>query len=461
MSDNYGILIVEDETLAGKAIRDTLKSKGYDVYLFETGEEGLMHFRENRVDLVLLDYKLPGMSGEEVFEKIRETDPLVPVIFMTAYSSVEKAVRLLKMGAYDYLTKPLEMDELVHLAGNALERVTLVKENRRLQDDLREKFSFGNYIFNAPGMQGALNLAVRAAASNATILVTGESGTGKEVIANIIHHRSQRRGGKFIKVNLSALPETLIEAELFGAVKGAYTGAVSSRAGKFEEAGGGTIFLDEIGELAPEMQVKLLRVLQEREITRLGSNESIKVDIRLIAATNADLEQLVKEKKFREDLYFRLNVINIELPPLRERKEDIPLLADHFIKKFNSREGKEIEAISRDALDRLIRYHYPGNIRELENIIERAVILARGNILAVQDLPVFLSGESGSETDTLDIMIDEGKLTLPEILALTEKRVIQRALKKYNNNQSQAARALGISESGLRYKLQPRRGSGL
>jgi len=455
MSERYHIVIVEDEKLAGKVIYDNLKARGYDVFLFETGEEALLHFGENPVDLVLLDYKLPGISGEELFKKIKEINPLVPVVFMTAYSSVEKAVRLLKQGAYDYLAKPIEMDELYHTIENALEKVTLIKENQRLQENLREKFSFENYVFNSEKMQEVVNLALRAAASNASILITGESGTGKEVIANIIHHHSPRNNQKFIKVNLSALPETLVEVELFGAVKGAYTGAVQSRVGKFEEADGGTIFLDEIGELSPDLQVKLLRVLQEREITRLGSNTPIKVDIRLITATNADLQQLVKEKKFREDFYFRLNVISIDLPPLRERREDIPLLIDYFIKTFNKREGKHIETLSKDALNHLVRYRYPGNIRELENIIERAVILTRGNVLTPQDLPVFIKNQVDDDSGIAAVMDEgEGGLTLPEILALTEKKVIMTALKKYDHNQSKAARLLGISESGLRYKIQ-------
>jgi DNA-binding NtrC family response regulator len=456
MSNKFRIMIVEDEKLAGKVLHDSLKEKGYEVSLFETGEEALLYFHDHPVDLALLDYKLPGISGEELFDKIKTLNPLIPVIFMTAYSSVEKAVKLLKMGAYDYLTKPIEMDELLHAIENALEKVTLIEENRQLKESLQEKFSFENYVFNSEQMQQAINLALRAASSGASILITGESGTGKEVIANVIHHNSRRKGNKFIKVNLSALPETLIESELFGAVKGAYTGAVP-RLGKFEEADGGTIFLDEIGELSTDLQVKLLRVLQEREITRLGSNKPVKVDIRLITATNADLLQLVKEKKFREDFYFRLNVINIELPPLRERREDIPLLVDYFIKKFSRLEEKENVSISRDALNLLVRYDYPGNIRELENIIERAVILARGEVLTPQDLPVFIQPQNDKQHSTVDGIVEmsqDENLTLPEILAITEKRVITAALDKYDHNQSRTAKALGISESGLRYKIQ-------
>jgi len=450
MDNTFRILVVEDEKLAGRAIMDRLKKQGYDVHLYETGEEALLFLNDHPVDLVLLDYRLPGISGEQVFDRIKQQNPLLLVIFMTAYSSVEKAVSLLKKGAYHYLTKPIEMDELMHTIEKALERITLFNENQRLQKNLNEKFSFKNFIFDSDNMQEVINIALRAADSNATILITGESGTGKEVIANIIHRHSARKDKAFLKVNLSALPATLIEAELFGAVKGAYTDAVP-RVGKFEEANNGTLFLDEIGELAPEVQVKLLRVLQEREIFRLGSNDPIKVNIRMVVATNADLAQLVREKKFREDLYFRLNVINIHLPPLRERREDIPYLTDHFIKKFNQREGKTLTAISREALHRLVTYHYPGNIRELENIVERAVVLARGNVLTLQDLPVFI--DQKDET-ALDFLYEKEGLTLAEIIAATEKNVIVKALERYHYNQTRTAKALGLSESGLRYKMQ-------
>ncbi len=452
MNERFHLLIVEDEKLAGKVLKDNLHAENYHVTLCTNGEEALDYFNSNPVDLVLLDYRLPGMDGEALFDRIKEKNPLVPVVFMTAYSSVDKAVRLLKKGAYHYITKPIEMDELLHTIGKALEKITLLEENRRLQENLREKFSFGNYVFNSPKMQEALNLALRAADSNAAILITGESGTGKEVIANIIHHRSTRSQETFVKINLSAFPETLLEAELFGSMKGAFTGAVT-RAGKFEDAHRGTIFLDEIGELSPDLQVKLLRVLQEKQITRLGGNQPMDVDIRIITATNADLQQKVREKTFREDFYFRLNVINIHLPPLRERREDIPLLADHFIKTFCRRENKAIDTLSKDALNLLMRYDYPGNIRELENMMERAVILARGHVIAPADLPLFLKQVSESNGNAEGIQHTED-MTLPQILAHTERQVILDALKKYGNNRSKAARALGISESGLRYKIQ-------
>lgn len=452
MNKKVNILIVEDEAVAGKVLNDNFISRGFESKLAKTAEEALIYFNENLVDIVLLDYKLPGMNGEEFFIKIREINPLIPVVFMTAYSSLDKAVRLLKMGAYDYITKPIEIDELNHVADKIVDKIELVDENRLLKVKLQEKFSFENYIFNSEKMQRIINLTLRVADSNANILITGESGTGKEVITNIIHFHSKRRDNSFVKVNLSALPETLIEAELFGSIKGAYTGSVESRVGKFEEAKNGTLFLDEIGDLSLEMQVKLLRAIQEKEITRLGSNKVIKTDIRLITATNKDLKQLIKDGKFREDLYFRLNVINIEVPPLRERKEDIPQLIDYFIKKFSIREDKKVKSISKDAMSALLKYNYKGNIRELENIIERGVVLARNEILLLEDLPVYLNEGSENKDGFLDGV--ENGLPLPEQLAIIEKNIIKNTLKKNNNNQTKAAEELGISESGLRYKIQ-------
>lgn len=444
-------MIVEDEKIAGKIISENLKKKGFEVILFENGEEALLGFKQNPIDLILMDYKLPGISGEECFIKVKEINPFTPVIFMTAYSSVEKAVRLLKMGAYTYITKPIEMDELFHNIKNALEKITLQRENLRLQEDLKDKFSFENHIFDSPNMQEVINTVLRAAKSSANILISGESGTGKEVIANITHLYSQRKNNKFIKINLSAFPSTLIEAELFGAEKGAFTDSVQTRIGKFEDANNGTIFLDEIGELSPDLQVKLLRTIQEREITRLGSNTPIKIDLRLISASNQNLQELILKKQFREDLFFRLNVINIHLPPLRERKEDIKPMIDLFIKKYNKKEGKKITSISKDALYNLIKYNYPGNIRELENIIERAVILTRNDIIKTDDLPVFLNSKPEKYSDST---ITDSLLTLAEKIKIIEKQIILDTMKKHQFNQTKAGKELGISESGLRYKLK-------
>ncbi len=450
-NNKYNILIVEDDKAAGKTIFYELRDRGYQPYYFERAEEALVFFQQNIVDLILLDYKLPGMSGEAFFTRIKEINPLVPVIFMTVLNSVDKAVQMLKMGAFTYLTKPLRMEELFHDIANALEKADLVKEIRRLQEGLQKTFSFKNFVFNSEKMQPIIDIARRAADSNANILLSGESGTGKDVIANIIHHLSKRKNNKLIKINLAALPETLIEAELFGAVKGAYTGAIETRVGRFEEAHGGTLFLDEIAELSPAVQVKLLRVIQDREITRLGSNKPINVDIRLITATNKDLQRWVKEEKFREDLYYRLNVIQINLPPLRERKQDIPHLIDLFIKKYNERENKQVTAMSREALNALMKYHFPGNIRELENISERALVLAKSDILTSADLPVFVRSPGNL---CFDGIIDDNNLSLPDKLAVIEKSILEKTLKKYNYHQTCAAQELGISESTLRYKIQ-------
>jgi len=445
------ILIVEDDKAAGKAIFHHLKDHGYQPVYFDRAEEALIYFQQNTVDLILLDYKLPGMSGEDFFSSIKEINPLVPVIFMTVLNSIDNAVRLLKMGAFTYLTKPLRIEELLHNIANGLEKITLVKENQRLQEDLHRSFSFDYYIFNSEKMQPIIDVTARAAKSNANILISGESGTGKDVIANIIHHLSKRKNEKLVKVNLTALPETLIEAELFGAFKGAYTGSTADRIGRFEEAQGGTLFLDEIAELSPAVQVKLLRVIQEREITRLGSNKSIKIDIRLITATNKNLHQMVQQEIFREDLYYRLNVIHIHLPPLRERKQDIPHLIDLFIKKYNEREGKQVEAISREALSSLMKYSFPGNIRELENIIERSLVLTKSDILTLADLPVFVRNE---ESLCFDTIIDDKDLSMRKKLEIIEKSILEKTLKKNNYHQTQTAKELGISESNLRYKIR-------
>ncbi len=451
INEKFNILIVEDDELAGTVINDSLSKQGFATHYFKNAEDAFAFFQENPVDLAIFDFQLPGMSGEKLFEKIRDTDPTLPAIFMTQFSSVDQAVRLLQRGAYTYLAKPIDIKELLHNMHNALENITLRRENKELANRIRERFSFQNYIFNSNRMQQILNDALRSAESEANILLTGETGTGKDVIANMIHNNSGKRQQKFIKINLSTLPETLIEAELFGAEKGAFTGSIQTRIGKFEEADKGTIFLDEIGELSPNIQVKLLRVLQEREVTRIGSNTPRKIDVRIVAATNKNLKKMIQEGRFREDLFYRLHVIHIDLPPLRERREEIPFLIDLFVKKFCKKERKDIQSISKEAMSRLVKYHYPGNIRELENILERAVVLSRGNVLSKEDIPFFIMDAEAIDFSSIGL---DKNLTLPERLNLIERKIIKDSLEESNRNQRETARQLGITASGLRYKMK-------
>ncbi len=437
------ILVIEDERPSAEALREFLEEREYEVEVAENGTDGIEKFSNSSFDVVLLDWKLPDMEGDEVFEKIREINPLVIVIFITAFGMVERAVKVLRKGAFYYMTKPIELDQLIHLIKEAEEKINLRKEVEVLREALGERFSFENFIAKSRKMQEVLSLAMRAATSNANILITGESGTGKEMLARIIHNVSPRAEGPFVAVNLAAIPETLIESELFGAEKGAYTGADRARPGKFEVASGGTLFLDEISEIPPAVQVKLLRVLQEREVQRLGSSRTIKVDVRIISATNKNLERMVEDGTFRSDLYYRLNVIEIQLPPLRERKEEIPSLVEFFIKKYSAFNGKPIKGITREAMDALMKYHFPGNIRELENIIERAVVLTRGEYIGFEDLPSHIVKGKNKKGGTL-----------MERLREEERRIILETLEDAGWNQSEAARRLGLSESTLRYRMK-------
>lgn len=455
MNHLFNIMVVEDDTTASRILELELKSGGYNPRCFKNAEDALDYFKQHTIDLILVDYGLPGMNGEDFYKKILDLNSVTPVIFMTALNSVKKAVQLVKMGAYSYLTKPLDIEELHYNIKNALGRPTPGNIPGKLPPKQQDRpFAFENMVFNSEEMQKLLRLVTRVAASNSNILITGESGTGKDVMAHIIHDHSRRKDQKLVKVSLSALPPTLIEVELFGAVKGAYTGAYTNRPGKFEEADKGTLFLDEIGELSPDIQVKLLHAIQDREITRLGSNQSVNIDIRLITATNKDLQESVKNKTFREDLFYRLNVININMPPLRERKEEIPFFVDHFIKKFNQREGKKVRGISEDALKALIQHDYPGNIRELENIIERALVLAEKDLLNTEDLPLYIISREKFTADALSTQTDDSTVPLSERLMSVEKEILEKTLKKHKYHQTNAARELGISEGCLRYKIR-------
>jgi two-component system NtrC family response regulator len=444
------ILIMDDEASERKRIAEHLARKGYDVLSVSTAQEGMDAIRRERFDLFLTDCTIPGVDALRASEEARKINPDMAVVIMTAFGTIETAVKAIKAGAYDYLPKPIDLDQLAVLIERISERRDLIRENTELKEMLIERYKFDEIVSTSHAMGEVLNLAGRVAASNATVLLRGESGTGKELIAKAIHFRSPRAGGPLIKVNCAALPETLLESELFGHEKGAFTGASTRRIGRFEAADHGTLFLDEIGELTPGMQVKLLRVLQEREFERLGGNQTIKVDVRVIAATNRDIEKAVNEGAFREDLYYRLNVVSVLIPPLRERKEDVPGLLDFFIKKYGAENKKNITGMSAETRDLLMRYNYPGNVRELENIVERAVVLAKKGVIISADLPLHVKSASSEGV----IAAQKLKGTLNETLDTIERGIILGALKESGGVQTRAAEKLGISERVLRYKLK-------
>jgi DNA-binding NtrC family response regulator len=443
------ILIVEDGKSQRDMLRDFLRSKGYDVSEAERGDKALELVRKNYFDLLLLDYKMPGMDGMAALEEVKSINPEIDVIMMTAFGTIDTAVKAIKMGAADYITKPIELEELIILIDRISERRILLKENRILREELKEKgVTTDQIVYQSQVMNELINLAARVATSNATILIEGESGTGKELVARLIHTLSPRSKKHLITVNCAALPENLLESELFGHEKGAFTGADRMRIGRFEEADGGSLFLDEIGELSPSVQIKLLRFLQEREFQRVGGNHTIRSDVRIISATNQNLEAKVKEGSFREDLFYRLNVVAIAIPPLRERKEDVGPLIDHFLEHFAAENGKQIQAVSPDARDLLLKYDYPGNVRELENIIERAVVITRRSVISIDDLPFSARSPSADMNNIWD------QETLKDSLAALERQMIRNALGKASSNQTRAADLLGISERMLRYKLK-------
>ena len=444
------ILIMDDEAAVRKRLEDHLSRKGYDVVGVGTVKEAMDEISRDRYDMFLTDCNIPGVDALKTSDEARKINPDMAVVIMTSFGTIETAVKAIRAGAYDYLPKPVDPDQLVVLIERISERRDLIRENTELKEMLIERYKFDEIVSTSHAMEEVLNMAGRVAASSATVLLRGESGTGKELIAKAIHFHSPRANGPLIKVNCAALPETLLESELFGHEKGAFTGATTRRIGRFEAADRGTLFLDEIGELTSGMQVKLLRVLQEREFERLGGNETIKVDVRVIAATNRDIEKAVKEGAFREDLYYRLNVVSIVIPPLRERKEDVPGLLDFFIKKYNTENKKSITGISAETRDLLMRYGYPGNVRELENIIERAVVLSKKGIITIADLPIHV--RTPASEDELPAETQQGSLN--ETMETIERSILLEALKASGGVQTRAAEKLGISERVLRYKLK-------
>jgi len=440
------VLLIDDDDSLRRVIEFSLTEAGYNVQAAASGEKGLALFETGSFDAVITDITMPGMSGMEVLAKIHQRDEALPVLVITAYGTIENAVEAMKRGAFDYVTKPFNRDELRLALNKALRMRRLEKENVELRAEITDRYRFQSIVGNSQKIKEVLEIAGRVAASEASVLITGESGTGKELLAKGIHYNSPRADGPFVAVNCAAIPEHLIESELFGHVRGAFTGAVKDREGRFELATGGTLFLDEIGDLRVELQAKILRALQERQVDRVGGKHPVPVDVRIIASTNKDIERAVKEGIFREDLYYRLSVIMLHMPPLRERKDDIPILVQHFLKKFNR--GAEV-SIDHEALSLLTAYGWPGNVRELENSIERASVLKRGNTITAGDLPDRLKKEKSIVENIILNLPDEG-IALEDL----ERNLIIKALEKHNGNQTRAAEYLGITRPTLIYRME-------
>ncbi|HEX7318846.1 MAG TPA: sigma-54 dependent transcriptional regulator [bacterium] len=433
------ILVVDDEQSQRELLAGFLKTKQYTVTTAASGAEAVQLNRSTGFDLVIMDLKMPELDGIETMARMKEIDPETNFIILTGYGTVESAVRAIKLGAYDYLNKPVNLDELELLVERIRDEQLTHQELVTLQEEIHEKFKFEFFIAESPAMKQVLGLIPRIAKSDSAVLILGESGTGKELIARLVHEASIRKSTRFIPISCAALPETLIESELFGYERGAFTGAEKRKIGKFELANHGTLFLDEIGDLPMMVQVKLLRVLQEFTFERLGSNAAVKVDVRMISATNQDLKKKIQAGTFREDLLYRLNVLTIEIPPLRERREDIKPLTDFFIKRFTERSHKQLKRISKEALNKLLRYEWPGNVRELENVIERAMVLCRGDLIESGDLP---------------LKIETEKAYTGETMADIEKQHIRSVLLKTNWNLSLTAEKLGIHRNTLRLKIK-------
>ena len=446
MPNRFHILVVDDEPVQREMIGGFLKKQGFEVIAVDSAERALELFRQDAFDLVLTDQRMVNMSGLELLQAVHAINPETPVILITAFGTIEAAVAALKQGAIDYLTKPLNLEELLHRIRLVSERYRIINENRELREALQERHRIEGIIGESGPMLEVLSLVRRVAPSEATVLIRGESGTGKELIAKAIHFGSPRARGPLVKVNCAALPEALLESELFGHEKGAFTGALTSRQGRFELANGGTIFLDEIGDLPLHLQAKLLRVLQEREYEKVGSSRSVKVNVRILAASHRPLEALIKAGQLREDLYYRLNVVTILIPPLRERRSDLVLLIEHFLRRFAEKNGKTIRGLTPEAREILLRYDYPGNVRELENIVERAVVLTRDDVIGSGDLPLTVQ-----EPEIADGGDRETNITVA--VEALERRMIRDALAQSDGVQTRAADLLGLGERGLRYKL--------
>jgi len=448
------VLVVDDDPGHRTTLQTIIRSWGYTVDAADDGGTAVEKVRHRPYDLILMDVRMAAMSGIEALKRIKNYNPAIPILIMTAYSSVESAVEALKSGAYDYLTKPLDFEVLKLTIERALEHTELKEENRVLKQRLQAGFDMRQIIGKSRAMKSLLEMTAMIAASEATVLITGESGTGKELIARAIHFNSGRRDNPLVVVNCAALTDTLLESELFGHEKGAFTGADRRREGRFMQADSGTIFLDEIGETSPVMQAKLLRVIQEREIQRVGGEKPLKVDVRILAATNRDLEGAVAEGRFREDLYYRLNVVTLPMPPLRERGDDIPLLAQHFVRQYARKNRKNVRGFSPLAMDMLLKYDWPGNVRELENAVERAVILLTGDLISEKELPLSITGAYYGPVVPAAAIPGALPDTEPRPLDEVEKEAILAALEAAGGNKSEAARRLGINRKTLHKKLK-------
>ncbi len=454
---NECILVVDDSPDIRFTMSEVLRAKGFSVESASDGQEAIDILDNRFFDIVLTDLSMPRKTGMDVLRFVTQHSPETICIIITGFGSIQGAVEALKMGAYDYLCKPIKPDEVTILIDKALELRDLKRENKSLKKELKTRYGFENIVGSSKAMQEVFGLVEKVADTDSTVLITGESGTGKELIAHAIHYASDRKDGPFIPVNCAAIPEELLESELFGHEKGAFTHAIKTRIGRFELANKGTIFLDEIGEMSPSLQVKLLRVLQERKFERVGGVKTISVDIRVVSATNQDLEIAVKEGRFREDLFYRLNVIPIHVPPLRERRSDIPLLAKHFLKKYCSGKKRCVEGITDEALDILTRYDWPGNVRELENIMERMVILANGKMITKDDLPYQILEKTGGVPGQAipgDLEFPEDGLSLSQAVSELEKRLILKALERTGGVKNRAAKLLKMNRTTLIEKMK-------
>ena len=444
MKEIIRILVVDDEQIMRDSLSDWLRLDGYEVEAVEDGYKALEKVKKESWDVLFVDLKMPRMDGIEVMQKVKEINKDIPVIIITAYATVDTAVKAMKEGAYEYIVKPFNPEEISIIIRNIVVHQSLVKENIFLRQELKKRYQLNDIIGKGPRMQDLFALIRKVAKSNTTVLIEGESGTGKELIARAIHTNSQRSKGPFVAVPCAALPESLLESELFGHEKGAFTGAIATRKGSFELADKGTLFLDEVGDMSLKIQANFLRVLEQREFRRVGGTNLIKVDVRVISATNQDLNKLIKNGKFREDLYYRLNVVSVNPPPLRKRKEDIPLLVEHFLKKYSIENKKDVKWIHEDALKLLIQYDWPGNVRELENVIERAVVLTKEDFINYDELPTFVRTAEK----------EEFKTAVDKQLHEVEKEHILRVLKANDGNIKKSAKILGIDRTTLYNKIK-------